>query len=162
MSVGVLILLILVAVLLITIEIAVIPGFTFIGLLGLLILFASVVLAYVNFGIQFGNMVLLGSTLITVALFYLGYRFFSSHGIVLRQDLSESVVEPASRDIPVKPGDVGVAFGDIKPQGNAIINNRTIWVRSAGEYIPDNAEVEVVIADGNRIIVKSLFNPSKV
>ncbi len=154
MSIGLLILLIVVGFLLISIEISVVPGITFAGIAGIVLLVITIILAYYNFGYSMGNMVLIGSSVISFALFFIGYKFFNFRGIALTKTLSDSKVEPSHREINIKVGDIGVAYGDIKPQGNAIINNRTIVVRSKGEFISDNVPVIVVEVTDIHVIVK--------
>ena len=71
MSIGLLILLIVVGFLLISIEISVVPGITFAGIAGIVLLVITIILAYYNFGYSMGNMVLIGSSVISFALFFI-------------------------------------------------------------------------------------------
>lgn len=146
--------LIVLGLLLIALEIVVIPGTTIAGVAGILILLATVFVSYLYFGARTGNVVLIGSGLVTASLVFVGYKFFHASGVALNASLKESKVEPSHRDIPIHVGDVGVAFGDIKPQGKAIINSRTLMVQSTGEFIPDNAELTVVEVKANKVIVQ--------
>ncbi|OWY25431.1 hypothetical protein C7N43_30005 [Sphingobacteriales bacterium UPWRP_1] len=146
--------LIVLGLLLIALEMVFIPGTTVAGILGIVLILGAILLSYYGFGVQTGNIVLLGSSMVTASLIFVGFKFFGAKGVTLDYKLNESKVEPSHRDIPIKIGDVGVALGDIKPQGNAIINSRTIVVRSTGEFIPDNTELEVIDVTPNRVIVK--------
>ncbi|QQS27742.1 MAG: hypothetical protein IPM47_12715 [Sphingobacteriales bacterium] len=154
MSIGLLILILILGLLLIVIEIVVIPGITFAGISGIGLIIVTILLAYINFGFTIGNLVLAGSCITSFSIFFIGYKFFNFKGIALTKKLSESIVKPSHNEINIKIGDNGVAFGDIKPQGNAIINNRSIIVKSKGEFIPDNTEIEVIEVTHTYVVVK--------
>ena len=51
---------------------------------------------------------------------------------------------------------MGIAFGDIRPLGKAIIEGETYEVRSTGDFINDDSEIIVVKMDRNRILVKKV------
>lgn len=157
--------------LLVLVEIFFLPGTTISGLLGIGSIIGGIVLSYVHLGTEMGNTILLCSMAIGLIFIMLAYRKLKSGDISLNEDMSQSrVPSPAFHKVTrnignhddhtvdklyaVKVGDKGIALGDIKPTGKAIINNLTYIVKSAEGFIPDNASIEVVAIRQNSVDVR--------
>ena len=83
--------------------------------------------------------------------------------MVLEENLSDSrapKINYAANTRPLRVGDKGVAYGDIKPHGRAIINDLTYSVESTGEFISDNREI--IIVEEKNYNLYGIFNINKV
>ena len=143
---------------LLAIEIFVLPGTTIAAVAGALVLVFGIFMCYKELGMEAGHKALAASVGLCVLMLIAGYKFLGSRGMALDTDLSESKNYELGRELglPVHVGEKGVAFGDIRPFGKAIINSVTYEVKSEGDFIPDNAELEVVEVRANRIVVKHI------
>jgi membrane-bound serine protease (ClpP class) len=155
-------------------EIFVIPGFGISGLLGIVMLFLSVLLASQNFTVPSTTeewnhsinsmLVLLGSIGIFVVASAILSRHFGSLPV-----LNRLVLEPPSPNAPIaggeksKPvpvehplisvGDWGKAESLLRPAGRAIFANRAFDVISDGSFVEPGTQVKVIRINGNVITV---------
>lgn len=161
MSLFSLLLLLGVALFLLALEIFLIPGVTVFGVAGIICLVVVNILAFTNFGASVGFMFLMGTAALGIFMFYGGYKLFNQSGVALNKTLAGNKVpdieeQARSFNTSVNVGDFGIAFGDIKPQGKAIINAIVYEVRSTGNYISDNTTVVVVKIENTKIWVKAV------
>ena len=157
-------------------EIFVIPGFGVAGISGLLLMFASVVLASQNFVIPTTAMdwnQLFTSIIVTtiVGVCFLIAAFFITRqmgslpifkGIILDSDLGREDNEPALGDgkdqvqptyAGVSVGDFGVADSLLRPAGRVKINGRVVDVVSDGSFVDQGTRIRVTKIHGNVITV---------
>ncbi len=158
-------------------EVFVIPGWGFAGIIGLFMMFASVIMAGQDFVLpsndrqwaEFvtttlvilcsGAVVILGAALITKKLGSI--PIFNR--LVLQpdgpgQDQSSPKLDDQGKPIPtshplVSVGDWGKSESLLRPAGRAIFAGRSIDVVSDGSYIEPDRQVKVVEIQGNRIVV---------
>ncbi len=145
--------LILVGLILLFIEIILIPGFAITGLAGLAALAGSYFYADKTFGEPTSTIVLVVDViLVTLAVIYVlrakTWRKFS-----LKTNISSKTGNnPADEGIAV--GDKGRALSRLAPMGTAVFNGKTYEVKSLEGFIEDGEEVEIVLIEDNKIIVK--------
>ena len=134
------------------IEIFFIPGTGLVGILGGALVIGGVVLAYIQFGSTTGNLILLISSIIFLIMTITGFKRISE----LKWGLNEHVegrVNVLEENL-VKPGDKGIAFTDLRPNGKAIINDLRLEVYSVGEFVDKDTPVEVTKVTTSKIYVK--------
>lgn len=148
-------------VLMLAVEVFVIPGFGWSGVLGLLAIIGGFILAVspgpadaaLTFGIVMSSLTLMG-----IALWHVGTRMRAGHpllGGMLRRD--EGYV--ASLPRPELEGLDGIALTDLRPAGTAQIGDERLDVVSESGWIPAGSPVRVLRAEGYRHVVSSVPLP---
>ncbi len=155
-------------VMLVAIEIFLIPGFGVVGVLGLLCIVISLILAFQNFTIPqypFQVMILVknmglvfGSLLAATVLFMMLVRFMPKtpflKGLVLNAQQTRAAGNVAkSAEQRGLIGKGGRALSTLRPSGRAEIAGEPLNVMSDGEYIEAGEEVVVIDVKGNSIFV---------
>lgn len=152
MSLLVILLIIALGLLFIFIELFLIPGTAFVGLLGLIVSGAGVYLTYDYHGATYGHIVMLVTSVAAVIMLVIGLKRISS----LRwadPDAIDSKVN-VLEEVPVNEGDTGVAFNVLRPNGMATFGDKRLEVYSIGEYIDKDTPVVVTKVTHDRIYVK--------
>jgi membrane-bound serine protease (ClpP class) len=145
------------------VEIFVLPGFGVAGVVGILAIVASMVLAMMSAAPTTGDiaqaLAVLGASLfITAAVIYAWFRHLPNSGrfsgLLLKGagHRSEGFISAPSRQDLV--GVNGVALTDLRPSGTARIGAERLDVVTEGEYVPQGSRVQVVQSDGYRHVVR--------
>jgi membrane-bound ClpP family serine protease len=144
--------LIVVGIIFLLLEILVVPGATVVGLAGLGMLVAGVVVAFNQYGITTGVMTLIGT--LALSLVSIGFALKSNtwKKAMLSSELDGKVNLVESEKL--KPGDEGVTITRLNPMGKALINEDYYEVTSKDNLVSENTPVIVVKVEGNKIIVK--------
>jgi membrane-bound serine protease (ClpP class) len=141
---------------LILLELHVIPGHGFSGILGLVVLLAAVVLA---FGIAF-FFVAVQSISIAIVLslitFWISTKIFPESAFFKRITLSatQGPEYVASSDFSEFLGRTGLAASYLRPAGVANIDGKRITVLTEGDFVPAGTPVRVTRVEGARIFVR--------
>ncbi|MBK8012500.1 MAG: nodulation protein NfeD [Deltaproteobacteria bacterium] len=162
------IILFLVGIALLAVEIFVIPGFGITGVLGILAVATSLVMALIGMplGVSWNTGVfsdalrqVLYSLLVTIVLMSVVVRFLPQSRFMRRFILSDSVGRQSPEllaeldDGPIQVGAVGVTITDLRPSGKMDLAGRTFDVVSEHEYIPKGVEVRVLRSTGMSVVV---------
>jgi membrane-bound serine protease (ClpP class) len=153
---------------LIAIEILIIPGFGFFGLLGGGLVIVSSYLFFVPFTLPSTawevNMSLTSLIIVlsSIAVSMLGSVFIVSNvdripglsALALGDTLSDSRSPTPEQKAQFAIGDRGITLGDLRPIGRARINGKVVQVVSEQGTIPANSSVEVSNLDDFEIVVK--------
>ena len=166
---------------LVSLEIFVFPGFGIAGITGVLLIFASIILASQSFPwpttesetrILMANMVHL---FLSMAIFIGGAvviaRFFPSLPMFNRMVLpppgsaADQAFNEDGEELPLTPyddllGDVGVTMSPLRPVGRMKLGNRYFDVITNGEFVEPGRRVEVVEVHPNRIVVRAIADIS--
>ncbi|MFA6770833.1 MAG: NfeD family protein [Bacteroidales bacterium] len=147
--------LIAIGILLLAIELLITPGFGLPGILGLLSIIGSVVLAFMEFGHTTGLIVLGVVILILATCTWLLLRSDTWKNISLSESISSKVdTNPEEKGITV--GAKGLAISRLAPSGKARFGNFDIEVWSQSGMIGNGSLLEIVEINGNKIIVKQI------
>jgi membrane-bound serine protease (ClpP class) len=165
-------------------ELFVLPGFGVSGILGLILLLTSLVMAMQDFVIP-GNesqwkeltqtlCLVLGS----FCVFLVGAAFISRRlgsipvlgSLALKppEERQETFVDKETGKRTPQPhplvavGDWGLAETLLRPAGRALFNGRSIDVVSDGSFVAPGAQIRVVDISGNRILVERIEEPETV
>jgi membrane-bound serine protease (ClpP class) len=141
---------------LILLELHVIPGHGFSGILGLVVLLAAVVLA---FGIAFFFVAVQAISIaivLSLITFWLSTRIFPESAFFKRITLSaaQGPEYVASSDFSEFLGRTGLAASYLRPAGVANIDGKRITVLTEGDFVPAGTPVRVTRVEGARIFVK--------
>ncbi len=156
----------------IVMEIFVIPGFGIGGLVGGLLLVASVVLASQDFVVpqtvwDWNQLLVSLLTIAISGLVFLVAAFFITRSLgslplfnrlVLNVDQSIQIAESGQEKLnavapEISVGDCGVASSLLRPSGRAVFNGRSFDVISDGSFVDPQTPVKVVRIQGNLITV---------
>jgi len=176
----------LIGVVCLALEIFVIPGFGIFGVTGILLIFASLILAsqtwhnvepnedYRRLSWTLGT---LGGSLLSVIVIAVTMSRFLPHvrvfdrlvlsppgigdsghlGPRLRPDLADEHASGTLAELPrLLVGQEGTAVTGLRPAGKAKIHGRLIDVVSDGPFIPADRRIEVVAVSGNRVVVREI------
>jgi membrane-bound serine protease (ClpP class) len=147
------------------VEIFILPGFGVAGVLGVLAIVTSMVLAMIGRHPSTGDvaqaLAVLGASLfITLAVIYAWLRHLPNSGrfsgLLLRGAVHKSqgfVSAPNRGDLV---GRDGVAVTDLRPSGTARVGEERLDVVTEGEYVPQGSRVQVVQSDGYRHVVRAV------
>ncbi len=154
MEIAITIILVLLATVLLTVEVALIPGFGVAGVLGVLSMLASVFYAFFVVGNVAGWITIIVSGLICVSLFLWALYGKSLDRLALKKNI-DSNVKGDELD-KIKVGDRGVAKTRLALIGEANINGEVVEVKSEMGFINENEEVVVIRISGGTIYVEKV------
>ncbi len=134
-----------------------VPGMV-LGILGTFCLIGAVVLAYVEFGVVTGSLVLAGVSAVTLTGFVAWMFAFPHTGIgrriMLRGSLTTGEGEKSSPEADLL-GKTGVALTPLRPAGSARIESLKTDVVAEGNFIERGSRVVVVSQEGLRTVVRA-------
>ncbi len=148
--------LILIGLLMMILEIIVIPGAGFAGIIGFILMVAGVWLAYTRVGIMAGNITLVSTLAINVIGLIITLRSKTWKRATLKTVVSGKVNEIDLNAIKV--GDLGITISRCAPMGKANFNNTYYEVSTLSEFIDERQKVEVIRISGNKIFIKIINN----
>jgi membrane-bound serine protease (ClpP class) len=136
------------------IELFVIPGFGFVGIVGIILLgIGCFLLTKMNFWIGLGVTVGSISAVVILTRLFWRTRVFRQISLDTRES-KEAGFEVQSREERELVGKKGRAVTPLRPAGIAEINGeRKDVVAEEGEYISSETPIKVVKVEGNKIIV---------
>ncbi len=149
---GFIVTLILMGVLLILAEILLIPGVGIAGVFGLASLVGSCVYAFDTMGMTVGTIVTAINVALVVCLTIYILRAKTWKKFTLNTNI-ESKAMPDKEEL-VAIGDVGVTITRLLPVGSARFDMKTYEVKSLEGMVDVGVEVEVVLIEDNKIIVR--------
>jgi membrane-bound serine protease (ClpP class) len=149
----------------VAVEVFIIPGFGLAGIVGLVAIVASMVLAMMG-GYPTGGDVaqalsVLGASLfITAAVIYAWLRHLPNSGrfsgLLLKGAGHREAGFTSAPSRPELVGRDGTAVTDLRPSGTATIGEERIDVVTEGEYVARGSRVLVVRSEGYRHVVRAL------
>ena len=145
--------LILAGIVFLLLEIMVVPGATVVGLFGVGLLIAGVVVSFNHYGTEVGFVTILGTLAISLVSIGMALRS-NTWKKAMHSSALEGRVNLVDADKVVK-GDEGVSITRLNPMGKALIKEDYYEVTSKDNLIAENTPILVVKVDGNKIIVKS-------
>ena len=148
--------LVLFATILLVVEVMLIPGFGFTGLLGAASMIGAVAYSFFIIGSLAGWITLLVACAICIALFVWALYGNSLDKVALKKKINSTVEEDEITKFAV--GDKGVARTRLALIGEAEINGLIVEVKSESGLVDEGTSVEVVRISGDTIFVKTINN----
>jgi membrane-bound ClpP family serine protease len=143
-----------VGVVLLAMEILVIPGFGFVGLLGCASILGAGGVAWVGLGPGYGLLALATGAGTAGLLLWAFPKTRAGRALVLRET-QHSGQGPSVRLAPLV-GKEGRALTPLRPAGTAEIDDRTVDVVTDGVYVDAGVPVRVAKVEGTRVVVEPL------
>lgn len=147
-------LIVLVATLLLVVEVMLIPGFGFTGILGAAAMIGAVAYSFFVIGSLAGWITLLVTIAICVALFVWALYGKSLDKVALKKKIESTVKEDELTRFSV--GDKGVSRTRLALIGEAEINGLIVEVKSESGLIDEGRPVEIVRISGDTVFVRNI------
>lgn len=143
---------IIIGLLFLVLEILVIPGVGFAGVVGFILIAVGVWQSYAGHGMLAGHLVLAGTFLLTVVTLWLSLRGRTWKKLMLSTNIDSKVnVVDNSK---IQAGDTGRTTSRLAPMGKALINGEYFEVSTTGDFIDQQTDIIVEKIDYNKIYVK--------
>lgn len=139
---------------LIIIEIVFVPGTTIVGIIGVILAGAGVLITFRHYGSESGYYLLLGSSVVTAVALYFSFRSNAWSKFANNSAIKSKVNEGLTKTLQL--GDEGVALSTLKPMGTVQFKSGQFEVKSLGDYVDVGTRVRIVHIQSNQIIVKPL------
>lgn len=149
--------LIIIGFILILIEIFLVPGFNIFGAFGFIMIVLGIIFAYTKLSLATANFIMVISLFAALILVRVVVKSKTWHRIVL-EDKEEKVqgFHASSENLAKIIGKRGIAFTPLRPAGIALIEDQKVDVMTEGSFIEKNQEIEVILVEGNRVVVRVL------
>ncbi len=137
---------------------ALMPGFGFAGISGIILVFVSIVMISSNFYqtvfLLVGTIIM--AALLIVALYKLGYgkRFVKS--MILKDEQKNEEGYVSSSGYEKYLGMRGTVITPLRSSGAVLIEGERVDALSEAEFIDKGIEVEVIKVEGSRVVVKKV------
>lgn len=145
---------ILVGIVLIVAEIILIPGTTIVGIIGLGVTVAGVVMSFNYFGKPEGWIVTGVTGVITVSLLYWSMRTNAWDRFSLKESINSKVNE--GQLLGLTAGEEGSAISALRPMGKAEFKGKQYEVTSLGHFIENGTKIKIVKIVSHAITVEPL------
>ncbi len=146
--------LILIGILLLVLEILVIPGAGFAGVVGFFMLIAGVWLAYAHEGAAAGNLTLLVTLVVNIITLILVFRSKTWKKAQLDTTVTGKVRTMEGIDLHV--GDKGISLTRCAPMGKGQFGKHELEVDAGTTYIDPETPIEIRRIEGNKIYIKPI------
>jgi membrane-bound serine protease (ClpP class) len=149
--------LIIIGFLLILIEIFLVPGFNIFGVFGFIMVALGIIFAYTKLSLATANFIMVLSLISALILVRVVVKSKTWRRIVLndKQEKAEGFhasAENLTRLIAKK----GTAYTPLRPAGIALIEDQKVDVMTEGGFVERNRTIEVVLVEGNRVVVREI------
>jgi membrane-bound serine protease (ClpP class) len=145
------------AILLLTMEVAIVPGFTYFGILGILLLGVSTIYAFLNHSLVWALIILISSLIVVIAFITWFFKKGIHRGFSLKGNESKLIgYKSYKEDYEQFIGKSGIAHSSLRPAGFISINDFKLSAVSQGDYIEAGEKVRVVKVEGTKLIVKKI------
>ncbi len=146
------VLLILIGLALVYVEVLFVPGTTFIGIVGLIVMGIGIYVTYEKFGSETGTIVLIGSFLVSLGGFYYSFKNKTWERFALKSKIRSKVKEDYTAGLEIAM--VGKALSDLKPIGKAEFGDETFEVTTQGDLIESGQAIKIKSLKRNKIVVE--------
>jgi membrane-bound serine protease (ClpP class) len=147
--------LIIIGFILILIEIFLVPGFNVFGVFGFTMVVLGIIFAYTKLSLATANFIMVISLIAALVLVRFVVKSKTWRRIVLNDTQEKAQGFHASTaNLAKLIGKRGIAFTPLRPAGIALIEDQKIDVMTEGGFIERNQQIEVILVEGNRVVVR--------
>jgi len=152
-----LIVIIALGIILLAMEVAIVPGFTYFGILGILLLAISTVFAFLNHSLAWALIILSSSIIIVIAFFIWFFKKGIHRGFSLKENESKLIgYKSYKEDYKQFVGKSGISHSSLRPAGFITIDDTKLSAVSEGGYIEAGEKIVVVKVEGTKLIVRKI------
>jgi len=125
------------------------------GVIGGILLIASVVVAYRDLGPEAGNITLLATTAVTAGLWWWWATKFQHTRFGRLMTLSTSSTGTSEpQDLGGLTGQTGTAATALRPSGTILVGGRRVDAMTGGEFLEQGTAVRIVSTAGLAVLVR--------
>lgn len=135
-------------------ELLVVPGTTFIGIIGLVALILGVYQTFTIYGTGWGIFALIGTSLFSVVMLVLSLRSKTWTKAMLSTSIDSKMDQVKEN---VKIGDEGISISRLTPMGTARFGNHFIEVSSFGDFLDPEVKIRIVEIKNNKVFVETII-----
>ena len=149
--------LIIIGFILILIEIFLIPGFNIFGVFGFIMIVLGIILAYSRLDFRIANFIMVASIIVSLVLVRVIVKSKTWRRMILEEKQEKILGFHASTDqLQNLIGKKGIAYTPLRPAGIAVIDDQKVDVMTEGGFIEKDQAIQVVLVEGNRVVVKEI------
>lgn len=146
--------LIVLGIILILVEIFLVPGVGFVGIVGFVLIIIGIYFAY-DLKMMYGHISLAAGALVSLGLGVLAFRENTWIKLGVKSNITgRSRSEEDNQGL--KKGDRGKAMGRIAPMGKARFDRVIVEVKAYNNVIENGESLEILKIEGNSIVVKNI------
>ncbi len=134
-------------------ELLVIPGTTFIGIIGLVALILGVYQTFTIYGTGWGVFALIGTSLFSIAMLVLSLRSKTWTKAMLSTSI-DSKMDQVKQNFHV--GDEGISSSRLTPMGKARFGDDFIEVSTFGDFLDPEVKIRIVEIKNNKVFVETI------
>lgn len=149
--------LIIIGFMLILIEIFLVPGFNIFGVFGFIMVVMGIILAYSRLDFRVANFIMVASIIVSLVLVRVVIKSKTWRRMIL--DVKQEKIQGfhASTDqLAQLFGKTGIAYTPLRPAGIALIDDEKVDVMTEGGFIEKDHAIQVILVEGNRVVVKEI------
>ena len=154
MSLTAIIFLIVLGIIMFYVEFLIIPGITFAGIAGFILVGIGIYFGYKQYGTPIGHYILGLTAIVSFLSVVFMLRSKTWEKIALETKIEGKSSHTVTDE--VKIGDVGETITRLNPYGKIILNDKFYEAKSINSYIDPKTKIVVKKIDGSYIIVKPL------
>ena len=136
------------------------PGFGVPGLMGGMLMIASIVIVWTNYGAMAGIWMTLAAVVLMSIAITVSLRSASKGGFFRRWGLKDIEKKMANEDMQSLVGKSGVSITPLRPSGIGEFDGVRLDVVTDGQFVPIGTALTIVKAEGPRIVVSPAKQPS--
>lgn len=152
MSITLIFLLIALGLILLLLEIFVVPGTSFFGVVGGILIVVSVWQSYAIMGAQTGNIVVVATSILIAVVVGFALKSNTWNRMMLKTNIEGRVNELNQTELHV--GDTGKAISRVSPAGTALFHENLYEVHTNGDFIDPETTLVITKMEDNKIYVK--------
>ena len=134
-------------------ELLVIPGTTFIGIIGFISLALGVYQTFVIYGTSWGIFALIGTSIVSIIMLVLSLRSKTWKKAMLSTSINSKVNQESDN---FKIGDEGSSISRLTPMGKARFGNEFVEVSTFGDFLDPENSIRIVEIKNNKIFVEPI------
>ncbi len=137
---------------LLLVELIFLPGTTFVGILGFLVLAGGVWLGYEKMGAAHGHIILSVALVLSIAIVIFSFKADVWSKFALK-DVNHSRVNENVKP-QLQEGDTGRSLSALRPSGTAMFQDQHYEVHTNGEFLNAGTPVIITRINHHKVIVK--------
>lgn len=136
-------------------ELLVIPGTTFVGIIGLIALILGVYQTFTIYGTGWGLIALLGTSLISITMLILSLRSKTWKKAMLSTSINSKIDQVMEK---FHIGDEGISISRLTPIGKARFGDEFIEVSTFGDFLDPEVKIRIVEIRNNKVFVETIIH----
>ncbi|RLD37659.1 MAG: hypothetical protein DRI74_06110 [Bacteroidetes bacterium] len=149
----IILLLIALGIIFLLLELLVVPGTTFIGIIGFISLALGVYQTFVIYGINWGVFALIATSIVSVLMLILSLRSKTWKKAMLSTSIKSKVNQDSKK---ISVGDEGITISRLTPMGKARFGNNFIEVSTFGDFLDPEMSIRIIEIKNNKIFVEPI------